>query len=144
MKASRTADEELAEFYAGRFSPELKQACQTLKEQGIPYGNPFATNLYKSPLRAQAEAAGPEGERLWYESGEAAETSHQYTLISVLLATALFFGGTAPRFERPKKRYIVLALGLAAMVGSLVMFVTLTTSKGGFVRPKVPPDFIRP
>jgi hypothetical protein len=145
LKASRAPDERLAEFYAGKFSPELKQACKALKEQGIPDGDPFATNLYKSPLRERAEVAQPEGERLWYECGEAAETSHRYTLISVLLATALFFGGTAPRFERPKKRYIVLMLGLAAIVGSVVMFVNMATSRGAwFVRPQIPTEFIRP
>jgi hypothetical protein len=145
LKAVETTNETLAKFYRGRFSPELKQAHEAWKARGSNGDDPFATNFYRAAWLAQAEAAEPESERLWYEAGEAGETSHQYTLISVLLATALFFGGTAPRFERPRKRCIVLALGLATLLTSLIMFVTLPRSKDGwFVHPKAPPEFIGP
>ena len=145
LKASNASDESLADFYARKFSPELKQAREARKASGSPGADPFVANLYKPPFLAEADAAEPQSERLWYEAGDAAEISHQYTLISVLLATALFFGGTAPRFETPKKRCLVLALGLLAMLTSVVMFVTLPRSKEGwFVPPKVPPEFIKP
>jgi len=48
--------------------------------------------------------------------GNAGRNSRSYVLITVLLASALFCGGTASKFEARWTRKSVLALGLAAFV----------------------------
>jgi hypothetical protein len=53
---------------------------------------------------------------LWERAGEAGRTSRSYILITVLLASALFCGGTAAKFEQLWIRRAVLALGLAAFI----------------------------
>jgi signal transduction histidine kinase len=74
------------------------------------------TNFYQPRLLAEAAKAETEGQRLWQKAGEAGRTSRGYILITVLLASALFCGGTASKFEKPSIRRAVVALGLAAFV----------------------------
>lgn len=126
LNAHNTSNESLADFYARQFSPELKQAYLTqIRSSKVPGAptDPFTKNLYQTPLLVRADALEPESERMWNQSLEAEEAVHQYTLISVLLATALFFSGTAPQFATPRKRRIVLTLGLAALLIAFGMFI---------------------
>lgn len=149
LNARSVSNEPLVRYYTGKFGPELKQAYEAWM-RARPFENPdapphpFVTNLYQNALLPQAASIDLESERLWYESGEAARAGHQYTLISVLLAAALFFGGTAPQFEMPRKRRMVLALGLLVLLVAIGMFANLPRSKEGWsVAPEVPPEFIR-
>ena len=128
LRARYATNEPLADFYARQFSPELKQAY--LAQGSSPNSpntpiDPFITNLYRSPWLARADALEPESDQMWHESIEDSKTGQRYTLISVLLATALFFSGTAPQFETRRKRRIILALGLASLLVALGMFLAL-------------------
>ncbi len=64
-------------------------------------------------------AAGAEAQRQWEMAGQAGRTSRAYIMITVLLASALFCGGTAAKFEHPWFRRGVLLLGLGAFVFAL-------------------------
>ena len=134
LNAHNASNEPLAEFYARQFSPEFKQTYEaqirSSKLTNVPT-DLFTKDLYQSPLLARADRLESESERMWYNSIEAATAGQQYTLISVLLATALFFSGTAPQFERPRKRRIVLTLGLAALLTAFGMFITLPKPSAG-------------
>jgi hypothetical protein len=149
FQAHSVSNEPLVRFYARKFSPELKPAYEAWLrtepfENANAPPNPFVTNLYQQPLLVRADAADEQSERLWNAAGEAARTDHQYTLISVLLAMALFFGGAAPRFETRRKRRLVLVLGLIALLTGTGMFLRLPRSKEGWsIPPEVPPEFIR-
>jgi hypothetical protein len=133
LNAHNASNELLADFYARQFSPELKQAyeaqARSSKFPGAP-SDPFTTNLYQTPLLARADALEPESERIWSQSLAAGKAAQQYTLISVLLATALFFSGTAPQFEMPKKRHFVLTLGLAALLIAVGMYIAMPEPPG--------------
>jgi hypothetical protein len=78
--------------------------------------HPFVTNLYQPRLLEDARLAEAESQGLWERAGEAGRTSRSYILITVLLASALFCGGTAAKFEQLWIRRAVLALGLAAFI----------------------------
>ncbi len=133
LNAHNESNAALADFYFRQFSPELKQAYEAQnrpsKIPGAPT-DPFITNLYQSPLPAQADALESVGERMWDQSLGAEKAGHQYTLISVLLATALFFSGTAPKFQTPRKRRIVLTLGLASLLIAFGMFIAMPRPPG--------------
>lgn len=134
LNAHNQSNEPLADFYARQFSPELKRAYEaqtsSSKRPNAP-ADPFTTNNYQSPFLARADVLEPESERMWRQSLEASKTAGHYTLISVLLAMALFFGGTAPQFETPLKRRIVLTLGLATLLIAFGMFIALPRPAGG-------------
>jgi hypothetical protein len=95
-------------------------------------------------LLTRADTLESESERIWNESLEAGKIGHQYTLISVLLATALFFSGTAPQFQTPTKRRIVLTLGLVTLLIAAAMFIALPRPPGEWATPlKAPPEVNR-
>jgi len=121
INARVSSNDTLARFYAERFRGEAKTAFEAWMATR-PFDNPdapphpFVTNLYQPRLLESARQAQAESERFWERAGEAGRTSRSYILLTVLLACALFCGGTASKFERTWGRRGVLLLGLAAFV----------------------------
>jgi hypothetical protein len=120
----------LSRFYADRFRGEAKTAFNSwLATQ--PYDNPnapphpFVTNLYKPRLLDQARIEESDSQRLWQQAGEAGRTSRSYVLITVLLASVLFCGGTAAKFDTPWTRRLALLLGLCAFLFALARLLLL-------------------
>ena len=121
MNARAASNETHARFYANRFRSEAKTAFEAWLATR-PFENPnapphpFVTNLYQPRLLEEARVAETESQDLWQQAGNAGRTSRSYVLITVLLASALFCGGTAPKFESLWVRRTVLALGLFAFL----------------------------
>ena len=121
VNARAGSNETLARFYADRFRGEAKVAFEAwmttrpFENTNAP-AHPFVTTLYRPHLLEEARLAEAESQRLWERAGEAGRTSRSYVLITVLLASALFCGGTASKFEKLWIRRAVLALGLGAFV----------------------------
>ena len=121
VNARASSNEALARFYAQRFRGDAKtafdawMATRPFENPNAP-AHPFVTNLYQPRQLENARAAEAESQRLWQEAGNAGRNSRGYVLITVLLASALFCGGTASKFEATWIRRAVLALGLAAFV----------------------------
>ena len=121
LNARVSSNEQLSRFYADRFRSEAKtafeawMATQPFDNPNAP-AHPFVTNFYQPRLLVEAGLAEIESQRLWQQAGEAGRTSRAYVLITVLLASALFCGGTASKFDTLWVRRAVLALGLAAFV----------------------------
>ena len=78
--------------------------------------HPFVTNLYQPRLLQEAGSAKADSQSFWDKAGEAGRVSRNYVLMTVLLASALFCGGTAAKFDTPWMRHVVPALGLIAFV----------------------------
>jgi hypothetical protein len=126
VNARNTSNEPLARIYAREFPAGLKEAFEKWQrarphENADAPGNPFATNYYQPPFVAEADQIDSESDRFWQLAEESDKTSRRYILTTVLLAAALFFGGTAPQLKTPKGRRAVLWLGL------LVLFVSFFT-----------------
>jgi hypothetical protein len=121
INARANSNATLSRFYADRFRGEAKtafeswMAMQPFENANAP-PHPFVTNLYKPRLLEEARREDAESQRLWLRAGEAGRTSRSYVLITVLLASALFCGGTASKFDTLWTRRIALALGLGAFV----------------------------
>lgn len=130
INARAATNESLARFYSDRFRGEAKtafeawMATQPFENPSAP-PHPFVTNLYQPRLLAEARNAEAESQRLWQQAGDGGRTSRGYVLITVLLASALFCGGTAAKFEALWIRRSVLALGLAAFVFAVQRLVLL-------------------
>ena len=121
INARASSNEPLARFYAERFRGEAKTAFNAWMATR-PFENPdapphpFVANLYQPHLLADAAREEDESQRSWQQAGEAGRTGRSYVLITVLLSSALFCGGTASKFDSLWMRRAVLALGLAAFV----------------------------
>jgi hypothetical protein len=130
INARGISNDALAGFYADRFRGEAKTAFESwVTTQPFENANapphPFVTNLYKPRLLEQARVEESEGQRFWQLAGEAGRTSRSYVLITVLLASALFCGGTASKFETPWIRRTAVALGMGAFLFAAVHLLSL-------------------
>jgi hypothetical protein len=130
VNARASSNEVLARFYTDRFRGEAKVAFEAWL--GLrPFENPdaplhpFVTNLYQPQLLTEARVAEGEAMKLLKESGEAGRVSRAYVLVTVLLATALFCGGTATKFNTNLIRRAVLGLGVAAFCYASARLVLL-------------------
>lgn len=130
INARAESNETTARFYADRFRGEAKEAFKGWMAFN-PFENtnapphPFVASLYKPKLLTEAESAEAESQRLWEQAGEAGRNGRNYVLITVLLASALFCGGTASKFEATWIRRTVLAVGLSAFGLAAARLLTL-------------------
>jgi hypothetical protein len=121
INAHASSNENLARFYSDRFRGEAKKAfeawmaTQPFQNTDAP-PHPFVTNLYQPHLLEEVRSEETEAQRLSEKAGEVGRTSRNYVLITVLLASALFCGGTAPKFDKLWVRRTVLWLGLSVFV----------------------------
>lgn len=121
VNARNSGDAKLSSFYSDRFRAEAKVAFDAWMKEN-PFENksapphPFGPDLYKPKLLEDARAAESESQGLWQRAGEAGRTSRSYVMVTVLLASALFCGGTASKFETRWVRVAVVAVGLAAFL----------------------------
>lgn len=130
VNARAASNEPLARFYSDRFRGEAKEAFEAWLttrpfENPAALPHPFVTNLYQPRLLLAAEAAQDETAREFTAAGEAGRTSRSYILVTVVLASALFCGGTAAKFDQPLSRRVVLVLGLAAFLFAAVRLLAL-------------------
>jgi hypothetical protein len=132
INARASSNEPLGRFYAERFRGEAKSAfdawmaTRPFENSNAP-AHPFVTNFYQPQLLAEAAKAENESQRLWQQANEAGRTGRGYVLITVLLASALFCGGTAAKFEALWVRRSILALGLAAFLFAVQRLLLLPT-----------------
>jgi hypothetical protein len=130
VNAHNASNESLAHIYESQFRPEFKEAFQAwlrtqpFKSTNAP-PNPFATNFYQPSQVLEANSIDAESDRLWSLAEEADEVSRRYILTTVLLAAALFFGGTAPQMKTPRGRRAVLLLGLLVLLVAFTSFFNL-------------------
>jgi len=130
INAAISSNQTLATFYSARFRGEAKSAFDAWMathpfENSNAPAHPFVPSLYHPRLLEEANEAEKQSQVLWQRAGEAARTSRSYVLITVLLASALFCGGTAAKFDSLGVRRGVLALGLAVFVFALGRLVLL-------------------
>jgi hypothetical protein len=122
INARASSNEALARFYSDRFRGEAKaafdgwMAMKPFDANSTAPPHPFVTNLYRPRLLIDAQSAEAESQRFSERAGEAGRVSRNYVLITVLLACALFCGGTASKFEQVWIRRGVLVLGVALFV----------------------------
>jgi hypothetical protein len=120
----------LADFYRRRFRDEFKPAFDAwlatdpLTNAGAP-ATPFAMPEYR--LKANGEADRLEGKAA--ANSEAAKNANQradnYMLALVLFASALFFAGISTKLQSVRARTVVLGLGCALFLGTVVWLATL-------------------
>lgn len=125
LAAQHAGNQQLADFYAERFPPDVKKAYDAWLAQK-PFENraadphPFVPNLYKVRGTEEAAEARSDSLRRLAEAREAGNRSGQFLANTVLFATVLFFAGTAGKFEQPRVRlsaavFAVLVFGFAVI-----------------------------
>ena len=133
LAAQHAGNEQLANFYAERFPPDVKKAYEAWLAQK-PFENraadahPFVPKLYKVRGTAEAAAAKDDAERRVVEAREAGNHSGQYLANTVLFATVLFFAGTAGKFEQARVRLFSAVFGVVLFVFAVIRMLLMAAA----------------
>ncbi|MFL6189526.1 MAG: hypothetical protein ACJ75E_06680, partial [Actinomycetes bacterium] len=123
----------LADFYRRRFRGEFQPAVAAwvathpLKNPNAPL-TPFAMPNYRLAAAARADRLEMAAEAAAGEASRDIQQANDYVLAVVLFSAALFFGGISTRLQQPRPRAVVLGVGCAVLVGTLVWVATFPIS----------------
>jgi hypothetical protein len=123
----------LADFYRRRFRGEFQPAVAAwvathpLRNPDAPL-TPFAMPNYRLAANARAERLEVAAEAAAAEASRDIQQANDYVLAVVLFSAALFFGGISTRLQRPGPRAVLLGVGCALLVGTLVWVATCPIS----------------
>jgi hypothetical protein len=124
---------ELADFYFKRFRKEFKPAVNAwirtrpLRNPNAPL-TPFMLPQYRLAAAVEVDRLDAEAERSSATVRGYIQRSTNYVLCVVLFAAALFFAGISTRFEAPRLRAVVLAIGSIIFLGTLAWMATFPVS----------------
>lgn len=130
VDAQLDGDEKLARFYTDRFSDELKPAYEKwieLKpfENPAAPGNPFVPSLYTPRFQKEVRDALDEAAESEKKAKLESHTASSYLSNTVLLATVLFFAGTAGKFDQRRVRWASLAFAVTLFLYAAVRMLML-------------------
>jgi hypothetical protein len=135
IDAAGKEDQALADDIHERMRPEFLVAFDTWIVSGepgedIPPATPFALPEYV--LETQQEADRLEGQAAvaFEAGGEANQTSDNFVLAAVLLASVLFFAGLAGTFDSLRAQVLLLSLGAVVFLIGAAIVVTLPQNVG--------------
>lgn len=121
LRAYREDDQDLATFYADRFSPRLRTAftawlaTKPLDNPDAP-SDPFRMPEYQVPPLQDAAAADRQAADALAAAAEAAATGEAYVLSTILLALVLFFAGVSAKLAATAARVALLAMAVALLL----------------------------
>jgi hypothetical protein len=123
----------LAAFYDKRFRPEFKPAfnawvaTKPRKNPTAPL-SPFAMPQYKLAANAAADRLEVKAAAASQRAGAFIQRADDYSLAVVLFASALFFAGISTRLRSSTPRMVVLGMGYALFLGSVIWIATFPVS----------------
>lgn len=130
MDAQLDHDDTLANFYTARFTDELKPAYEkwvALKPLENPAAppHPFVSTLYTPRFDREIREAKEEAGRAHARALVTDHTASSYLGNTVLLATVLFFAGTAGKFDQRRVRWASLGFAVATFLYAAVRMLLL-------------------
>jgi hypothetical protein len=124
---------ELADFYRKRFRPEFKPAfvawvaTRPRTNRSAPL-SPFEMPEYKLAATAKADRLEVQAAASSHRVRRFIQRADDYALVVVLFASSLFFAGISTRLHSSRTRTVVLGLGYALFVGSVIWIATFPVS----------------
>ena len=121
---------EYAQRTLKRLRPEARVAVDAwlatdpLKNTSAPPG-PFSMKEYRPSLAEEAKALDQEANNKFDQAREANRNVDVYTMVTIMLASVLFFAGLANHFASPRVQHGVLLLGFLLFLGSVTVLTTL-------------------
>ena len=129
VQATASGDEQLAEFWRDRFPEPLASSMNAWLEQDPLQSTDAPTSPFDMPEYVSAESEAALQAAL--KAKEASETalrnnqfSDNYTVLTILFATVLFFGAVSGRVRRPVNSWILLGIALLIFSGSAAVLAT--------------------
>ncbi len=130
LNAYENGNSELADFYASRFSPQLKAAFDSWMATD-PFHNPeaakdpFDLSEYQIPEFLEANRLQGESDQLTSDGQVAGDYGDRYVATTVILAIVLFFAGIAPQVQWRPARTVLVGFALVMFVYCLLQITRL-------------------
>src|SRR5271167_4902028 len=127
--------QQLADFILQRFRPEMKvavdawRATQPLKNPDAP-PSPFAMKEYSLSTLQQADQMNRLALQKLNEAKAANTRADDYVLLTVLFASALFFGGIGTKMQLRSLRIVLLSLGVIVFAATAVTLISMPIARG--------------
>jgi hypothetical protein len=124
---------ELANFYFARFRKEFKPAVDAWvatrprRNPNAPL-TPFAMPEYRVAARAESERLDASAEQWSATARRNVQRATNYVLCVVLCAAVLFFAGISTKLQMPVLRKVLLGLGVALFLGTVIWIATFPVS----------------
>lgn len=131
--ADQRGEQELAQFYVGRFRDEFQTAFDAWRATN-PLANaeapptPFAMEDYQLASRDQAAQLDAQAEASAAEVRMNIQRSSNYVLTVVLYAIVLFFAGMSTRVTAPPLRWVLALAGCLVFIGAIAWIATFPVS----------------
>jgi len=125
LAAQQGGNEQLANFYIERFSPDVRKAYDAWLAQK-PFENPnaaphpFVPKLYEVPGTREAAEANAKAANSLQEARNAGTVSGQYLANTVLFAAVLFFASASGKFEQRRVRVLAFAFAVAVFAFAVI------------------------
>jgi hypothetical protein len=128
INAYASEDQRLVDFYQDRFREEFKVAFDAWLATD-PANNPdapkspFTMPEYSLELSQEAERLEKEASKTFEDGSAANQTSDDYILNTVIMASVLFLAGVQSRIKSVPLRMVIVILGLIILAFGLVNIV---------------------
>jgi hypothetical protein len=135
ISAVSSHQQQLADFILQRFRPEMKtavnawRATQPLKNPDAP-PSPFAMKEYSLSTLQQSDRMNQLALQKLNEAKAANTRADDYVLLTVLFASALFFGGIGTKMQLRSLRIVLLSLGIVVFVATAVTLFSMPIARG--------------
>jgi hypothetical protein len=135
ISAVSSHQQQLADFILQRFRPEMKtavnawRATQPLKNPDAP-PSPFAMKEYSLSTLQQSDRMNQLALQKLNEAKAANTRADDYVLLTVLFASALFFGGIGTKMQLRSLRIVLLSLGIIVFAATAVTLISMPIARG--------------
>lgn len=130
----QAGDERGAAFLKDRFRDEFRPAFDAWVAQvpagEWPSGTPFELPLYQPAARRLANLLNAEADELATTAREANQTSDNFVLVAVIMASVLFFAGVGTKLKGRGVRLFMLVIGFALFIGGVSFMLSMPQNVG--------------
>jgi hypothetical protein len=128
LKATQANNVGLAQYLGSGLSPDLKNALDIWASDGNAALSPFAGNppAYNQPLYDEGNRLAKDAEVEFEQADELRRSADGFTLIGVLLASALFLYGIAAVSRARKIRIGLTGVGFVIFIGATIALLGMS------------------
>jgi hypothetical protein len=132
LNAYAADDQRLQAFYRARFRPEFAPAFEAwlamkpYQTAGAP-PTPFVTRRYRLATREEAIQADREADDIFQAGQGALHTSEAFVGATVILTSAMFFGGISQAFKNRTPRLVLAAISILTCAWGVIEVLNLTS-----------------
>jgi hypothetical protein len=124
VQARAQGDTALATYVERRFTPHFEVAYRAWIAQREPTTGPFKMKEYVPPGMTEAAAADQRADSRFADALSFNQRADNYTILTVLFASVLFFAAASTRLGRPRAQWILLGVAITFLVTAIVILAT--------------------